>query len=277
MTYAFVPTSNNSILAFTGTPGIATDRYALVWDNGSKSFTLGLPAITGPDQFSGVLPVSKGGTGTATGSITGTGALAFTAGGQNQSVTISATGNTSFNPNGPGNVFLTGSLNVTSNSNSKLVLRDSRGIQTGITFEAPNSNSNSYYVFIDNQGFNFFDNTRFKTAFLIAKNGNVGFGEYFSGLGSPSANFEIVNSAGTIRLIQADDLSFKLNQTLDSTSTTSGACVIAGGLGLSKNLNVGGNLTVSGSQINFANLPTSNTGLAVGNLWRDGEIVKVKL
>lgn len=44
MVYAFVPSSNTSILAFTGIPGSSTDRYALVWDNASSSFTLGLPA-----------------------------------------------------------------------------------------------------------------------------------------------------------------------------------------------------------------------------------------
>lgn len=43
-------------------------------------------------QVTGVLPVANGGTGTATGSITGTGALTISAGGTNQSVTVSPSG-----------------------------------------------------------------------------------------------------------------------------------------------------------------------------------------
>jgi hypothetical protein len=35
-------------------------------------------------------------------------------------------------------------------------------------------------------------------------------------------------------------------------------------------------LTVSGSKVNFSALPTSDTGLDVGDLWRDGNTVKVK-
>jgi hypothetical protein len=56
-----------------------------------------------------------------------------------------------------------------------------------------------------------------------------------------------------------------------STSTTTGALQVAGGIGAQ------GNLIVGGTRINFANLPTSSTGLAVGDLWRDGDVVKVKL
>ncbi|HEY8269404.1 MAG TPA: hypothetical protein VIG33_00830, partial [Pseudobdellovibrionaceae bacterium] len=43
-------------------------------------------------DVSGILPVANGGTGTSNGSITGTGALTFTAGGTNQDVTITASG-----------------------------------------------------------------------------------------------------------------------------------------------------------------------------------------
>jgi hypothetical protein len=60
------------------------------------------------------------------------------------------------------------------------------------------------------------------------------------------------------------------SDTTDSTTTTTGAIITAGGAGIAKNLYVGGN------RINFANLPTSDTGLAVGDLWRDGNTVKVK-
>ncbi|WP_415061950.1 hypothetical protein [Bdellovibrio sp.] len=52
----------------------------------------------------GITPVSKGGTGTNNGSITGTGALAFTAGGANQNVTL--------NPSGTGYTILNGNVGI---------------------------------------------------------------------------------------------------------------------------------------------------------------------
>jgi hypothetical protein len=58
--------------------------------------------------------------------------------------------------------------------------------------------------------------------------------------------------------------------TTSSTSTTTGAMTVAGGVGIAQNLNVGG------SKINFANLPTSDASIAVGDLWRDGNVIKVK-
>jgi len=36
-------------------------------------------------------------------------------------------------------------------------------------------------------------------------------------------------------------------------------------------------ITVAGAKVNLANLPTSSTGLAVGDVWRDGENLKVKI
>jgi hypothetical protein len=36
-------------------------------------------------------------------------------------------------------------------------------------------------------------------------------------------------------------------------------------------------ISVIGSKVNLANLPTSSAGLAVGDLWRDGENLKVKI
>jgi hypothetical protein len=62
-----------------------------------------------------------------------------------------------------------------------------------------------------------------------------------------------------------------IRSTSASTSTTTGALRVAGGIGAQ------GNLIVGGTRINYANLPTSSTGLAVGDLWRDGDVVKVKL
>ena len=59
---------------------------------GTGNIALGgtLSGVDLTTAVSGILPVTNGGTGTATGSITGTGALTFTAGGTNNGITLSA-------------------------------------------------------------------------------------------------------------------------------------------------------------------------------------------
>lgn len=59
------------------------------------------------------------------------------------------------------------------------------------------------------------------------------------------------------------------NDTTQSTSTTTGALVIGGGLA------VRGNQYIGGSVINFANIPTSPAGLLSGSLWRNGNIINI--
>jgi hypothetical protein len=56
---------------------------------------------------------------------------------------------------------------------------------------------------------------------------------------------------------------------VDSTNTSSGSIVTPGGVGIAKSLFVGG------SRVNLANLPTTEPA-AVGDLWRDGNTIKVK-
>ena len=58
--------------------------------------------------------------------------------------------------------------------------------------------------------------------------------------------------------------------TADSTNTSSGSIVTPGGVGIGKSLIVGG------SKVSLANLPTSDASIAVGDLWRDGNTIKVK-
>ena len=57
--------------------------------------------------------------------------------------------------------------------------------------------------------------------------------------------------------------------TADSANTTSGSIVTPGGVGIAKSLIVGG------SRVNLANLPTTEPA-TVGDLWRDGNVIKVK-
>jgi len=64
----------------------------------------GAVLLSGADITSGTVAVAYGGTGTATGSITGTGALTFAAGGINQNVALT--------PSGTGNTLLSGKVGI---------------------------------------------------------------------------------------------------------------------------------------------------------------------
>ena len=81
------------------TPALGTPSAAVLTN------ATGLPLTTG---VTGVLPVANGGTGTSTGSITGTTALTFAAGGTNQNVTLT--------PSGTGSTVLNGNVGIGTNS-----------------------------------------------------------------------------------------------------------------------------------------------------------------
>jgi hypothetical protein len=101
--------------------------------------------------------------------------------------------------------------------------------------------------------------------------------------------FNFVNSAGALQLnsdgvrfeIDLNDAVFAIVNTQfearditilgtdDSTSKDTGSIITEGGVGIEKNLYVGG------ATINFANLPTSSAGLAAGDLWNDSGTLKI--
>jgi hypothetical protein len=97
---------------------------------------------------------------------------------------------------------------------------------------------------------------------------------------SDGPDFEIALNDFTFRIVDSqvdftgatvfDASKINITSTTESNSTATGSIITAGGVGIAKNLYVGG------ATINFANLPTSDTGLAVGSLWRDSNTVKVK-
>ena len=96
-------------LASVATPGtytkVTVDAKGRV-TSGAGLLAADLPAINVTDltSTSGILPVARGGTGSATGSITGTGALAFAAGGTNENVSLT--------PSGTGSVVVSNKLGI---------------------------------------------------------------------------------------------------------------------------------------------------------------------
>lgn len=86
--------------------------------------------------------------------------------------------------------------------------------------------------------------------------GNSSGGDYLTKFTNPGAGLHGLQVDGDL----------VVNGTTDSTSTTTGSIQTDGGLGIVKNLHVGGEV--------FLNLPTVNTGTS-GSLWSDSGTVKV--
>ncbi len=110
---------------------------------------------------------------------------------------------------------------------------------------------------------------------------SISFGEDYSALSrytptsteaSTSTTTGAIVVAGGVGIAGAVNAGGQIRSTATtaSTSTTTGALRIDGGAGIAGALHVGG------ARINFANLPTSDASIAVGDLWRDGNTIKVK-
>ena len=274
---AFLPTGAPQVLPFIGTPGVATVGYALVWSESPQGFNLA-PISVGPESFSGVLPISKGGTGTSTGSITGTGELTFTAGGSNENITLA--------PTGTGKVIAP-NLQLGSVSDYQITLGGS-GLYNGIilnsadygTLPFPGTYTNT--ILLNSRGFGFLTDTitipssdPYNVSMGIAIGANRNQNLFVVKQGQPFYSGVAFHCRVGIHT-PTPSSALHVADTTASTSTTTGAVQIAGGLGVGGAIHNGGNLVSSGSRISFANLPTNDTGLAVGDLWRDGTTVKVK-
>lgn len=297
---AFLPTGAPQLLPFIGSPGVGTVGHALVWSQDPQGFTLA-PIAVGPDNFSGVLPIAKGGTGSITGSITGTGALTFTAGGSNQNITLSpsGTGEVIFSttalinpPPGPRNTGLVLQYpSNTSNVDQGFILRKSTSSGLGFfSFLNGSAEGNGFEGVLETQSSgnvpSFWVFSRVPLGGTVSERGVFHFsGRSISGGSGYPANTPLftVASGTTIRHTFSSNGNFaatgqlSTSSTQASTSTTTGSCVVSGGLGVGGAIYNGGGLVSSGTKINFANLPTSDTALAVGDLWRDGNTVKVKV
>lgn len=108
--------SGDATLASTGVltlsaSGATAGAYAKVTVDAKGRVTAGaslaaadIPALDAAKITTGVLPIARGGTGTATGSIAGSSALVFEAGGANQNITLT--------PSGTGYVLLNGNVGL---------------------------------------------------------------------------------------------------------------------------------------------------------------------
>jgi hypothetical protein len=210
------------------------------------------------------IAVASGGTGTTNGSITGTGALTFTAGGSNQSINLTPSGS--------------GLINITGNSGNTVipVFRATNNYNGGAApgfvnaFEclAPNlSVGNIVYIPL---GVSAATNNRAGISFYYAGSGSannyISFGNFFGATGLvavfPNGGVAIAAS-GTPTSPGAGCLS--VSGTTASTSTTTGALIVSGGVGIAGNINAGGSIAVTGTVrtggYTFATLPTPTQGM----------------
>lgn len=90
--------------------------------------------------------------------------------------------------------------------------------------------------------------------------------------------FQVMNATPAIvNCFEADSTGLNILTGSAATNTSTGALRVTGGIGCTGAIWNAGGLVATGARVNFLNLPTSDVGLAVGDLWRDGNNVKVKL
>jgi hypothetical protein len=133
-------TTTPTVQFSAGTAG--NTGYLLTATNGSQPAFSQLN-LGSSSALTGTLPIGSGGTGSTTGSITGSGALTFAAGGTNQSVTLT--------PSGTGHTILNGNVGVgTSAPGSRLDVNGTitlRGSTSGtITMRAPATGGTATWV-----------------------------------------------------------------------------------------------------------------------------------
>lgn len=314
-TLYLVPGALQALSDVSVNPGSAQNGYPLTWNNTAGKWQAeqvaysnlsGAPALP--------IPVDSGGTGTQTGSITGTGALTFASGANgNISLTpngtgaVLASGDFTVNVRSQPNQQKGFVINLEQGSNNTLngfYLRKGAAQFSLVNGEAaptgwlpfffatnnpdqtsqlaslifygqfPTSTTNPAgepYTFVADWGVLSFQANDLNSPNIRIPDHYRHFCVWNTLQGyntsNPSALLFVIFGNGNARL--------KGNLTIQgtevSTSTTTGALQVAGGIGAQ------GNLIVGGTRINFANLPTSSTGLAVGDLWRDGDVVKVKI
>lgn len=90
--------------------------------------------------------------------------------------------------------------------------------------------------------------------------------------------FQVMNATPTIvNCFEADSTGLRVLTNTPSTSSSSGALRVVGGFGCTGAAWISGGIVGTGARVGFPNLPTSDVGLTTGDLWRDGNTVKIKV
>jgi len=183
----------------TATAGTAPNNVTpgFYYWNGTSWIRLIVPTDNAAN-VTGTVPVANGGTGTATGSITGTGGLTFSAGGTNQNITLT--------PSGSGNVVTNSRVGIgTSSPGTTLHIENSNNFGSDPTV----TTSPSLYINNNNSA-----STTAHSTLLLRTNGNGG--------GNPYLSFDITNIRGYsmgIDNADADKFKFHTNWNLNNSAS----------------------------------------------------------
>ena len=293
-------------------PGSGDNGKALVWNQAAGRWQAEQVAYSNLSDAPALpIPVASGGTGTQTGSIAGTGALTFASGANgdisltpNGTGAVVAGGDFTVNVRSQGNAKKGFVVNLPDNQNNSangFFLRKGEGefsLRNGtggtgdfVPFfyalnkpdQAPQLGSLFFeagFPLTPPSGLTYTNVAQLGVISLIGRSLETSEAipdnyRHFCVWNTYSDFQSSIPNALLFGILGNGNASLKgtlqIRSTSASTSTTTGALQVAGGIGAQ------GNLIVGGTRINLANLPTSSTGLAVGDLWRDGENVKIKL
>lgn len=277
LTAFLAPTLLSGLSDVSVSPGVGQDGYPLTWDNTLEKWVASLLPIA--SLTGGPLPVSLGGTNGSTPSAARSG-LELGSIATQSSANVAITGGSVTNLSSlslSGNDISRALRVFTYSSGSSSHSSQFLGYRARGSSTAPEGIQSGDWLFflggVPRGSTNWSD---FGTGFIAIANQNAS----AAATNRVPCRLEFlgVNASGIGGTwLTHNGATMAIPIATPSTSTTSGALVVSGGAGISGAIYNGGNLVSSGTKINFANLPTIDTGLAVGDLWRDGNIVKVKL
>ena len=256
-------------------PGSGDNGKALVWNNTAGKWQAEQVAYS---NLSGApalpIPVVSGGTGTQTGSITGTGALTFAAGGNNQNITVSPSGEDGFlvctgrgfsveKPGVSGFFKADGQFNQELNAYRPVFIAHANSTSASLSFRGLQATA-------DNNGTSGVDNARGVVSFTAANYLNN------AAISSTHTAFTFYNFNNQLIEIPGNG-NLRVFSTTASTSTTTGALQLSGGAGIAGALHVGNpnastaQLTVNGGNGGAAIIKLSRTvGATASYTWNLG-------
>jgi hypothetical protein len=255
-------------------PSSGDNGKALVWNNTAGKWQAEQVAYS---NLSGApalpIPVGSGGTGTQTGSITGTGALTFAAGGTNQDIALNPTGSGAITATTRGIVITQPSIPT---CGAGLVIQRGDGFfraQNGTC--GPDDFLPNFLgrAVVNSSGSNAAPSLFFSGHQCNLGNSNDGVIQFrvtkfnqIDALDFAHVAFVFNNSSNYLITISGSG-DTRFLSTTDSTLTTNGAVRIDGGVGIAKNLNVGGTIKGLGAVESGTPASATATGTAGQVRW----------